>query len=224
MMLEEIILKNKNELNKIMEALSYCNFDDLDYETFESVLIYDFMNNYTQPIEYASGASKGVLIFKNLGFVIKIPFAYCDGCELNGAEESEYGWDYCDQEIMRYEMALNAGVQNVFLEIKFFDYINGYPIYIQPYADIIAALTDVEYKTLHSSSEEKDIEFVKHIDNIENYSYLNSQWEADLYILYGIEFYKKFKLFLEKNCIYDLTSDNIGYIGKNPILIDYARI
>lgn len=223
-MLKDIITKNKDKINEIMKALSYCNFDNLDYENFESALVYDFIHNYTQPVDYASGASKGVLIFKDLGFVIKIPFTYCDGCELSGADESEYSWDYCDQEITRYEMAIDAGVEDAFLEIQFFDYVNGYPIYIQPYANIIENITDIEYKELHSSSEDRDAEYIRHIDDIEDYYWLNSAWEADLYVIFGMTFYKKFKMFLKENSINDLTSNNIGYVGKNPVLVDYARI
>lgn len=221
-MLKEIISKNKNELNEIMKALSKCDFEELDYDIFESTFAYDFMHHYGKTIRFASGASKGVLIFQDLNFVIKIPFSYCDGCELCGADESNFGWDYCDQEVTRYELAKDDGFQDVFLEVEFFDYVNGYPIYIQPYAVILDSLTDIEYKALHNSSEKRDELFIRNVDNAENYSYLNSKWEADLYRIYGIGFYRKFKMFLQNNYIDDLNSDNIGYIGKRPVLVDYA--
>ena len=47
-------------------------------------------------------------------------------------------------------------------------------------------------------------------------------WEADLLVRYGIEKFKSFKKYIKDNWINDLRDENIGYIGKNPVLIDYA--
>lgn len=223
-MLKEIIFKNKEELNYIMEALSNCNFDDLDYDIFELEFIHDFKNQYSKEFDYASGASKGVLIFKELGFVIKIPFSYCDGCELIGADEGEENWDYCSQEVARYELAEEDNVHTLFLEIEFFDYINNYPIYIQPYAEVLSKISGVAYHSNHCSSTEKERDLVQEIDTKEKYEMLDAGWEADLLVQYGIKKFKQFKQYLEDNWIVDLGDENIGYIGKIPVLIDYARV
>ena len=64
------------ELNEILEALSNCNFDDLEdgYE-FETQVMTPFKSYYNKNFDWASGATKGVLIFKDYGFVLKIPFS-----------------------------------------------------------------------------------------------------------------------------------------------------
>ena len=48
-------------------------------------------------------ASKGVFIFKDFNFVIKIPFSYYDGGKLCGDVEGGFDWDYCSQEVNRYD-------------------------------------------------------------------------------------------------------------------------
>ena len=223
-MLKEILHKYKNEINEILNALENCYFDELDCDCFDNDFIEEFKIEYHKPFGVANGASKGVLIFKDFSFVLKIPFIFCDGVELEGAFEANESWNYCEQEVARYEMAKDDGFQNIFLEIEYLTEINGHPIYIQPYAEILSNINFVQYEKKHCSSfNEKDREIVRTLDDEEGSDYLDSGWEADLYVLYGLDFYKEFKHYLIQNCIYDLRDENIGYINKNPVLVDYAR-
>ena len=222
MMLNELINKYEKELREILEALNSCYFEELDDYNFDDDVVYIFKDKYKKPFKSANGATKGVLIFEDYGFVIKIPFIFCDGEEMNGATEGADGWDYCSQEVARYEMAKQNGFEDIFLETSFLDTVDGHPIYIQQYAEILNLINSTEYSNNHCSSTDLDRSTVREIDNREDYDYLDSGWEADLFVKYGIQKYKNFKKYLKDNYIKDLRNSNIGYIGRNPVLVDYA--
>ncbi len=222
MMLNKFLNEYENELREILDALHNCYFDELDQYSFDDDVLYPFKDNYTKLFKSATGATKGVLIFENFGFVIKIPFIFCDGDEMCGASDGIHNWDYCSQEVCRYEMAEEEGFGDIFLETDLLDTINNHPIYIQPYADILGGMDSDNYNSNHRSGTDVDATLAKEIDNSENYTMLDSSWEADFLVRYGIEMFKKFKIYIKDNWINDLRDDNIGYIGKNPVLIDYA--
>lgn len=222
MMLNKFLNEYENELREILDALNICYFDELDQYSFDDDVVYPFNEKYKKPFKTASGASKGVLIFPDFGFVIKIPFIFCDGDEMCGAQDGINAWDYCSQEVCRYEMAEEEGFGDIFLETDLLGEVNNHPIYIQPYAEVLSKIDGSEYDSKHRSGTDMDRTFVKEIDDAENYDTLSSMWEADLLVRYGIEKFKSFKKYIKDNWINDLRDENIGYIGKNPVLIDYA--
>lgn len=222
MMLNKFLNEYENEIREILDALNICYFDELDQYSFDDDVVYPFNEKYKKPFKTASGASKGVLIFPDFGFVIKIPFIFCDGDEMCGAQDGVNAWDYCSQEACRYEMAEEEGFGDIFLETDLLGEVNNHPIYIQPYAEVLSKIDGSEYDSKHRSGTDMDRTFVKEIDDAENYDTLNSMWEADLLVRYGIEKFKSFKKYIKDNWINDLRDENIGYIGKNPVLIDYA--
>ena len=222
MMLNKFLNEYENEIREILDALYDCYFDELDDYTFDESVVAPFNDNYKKPFRAANGATKGVLIFPNFGFVIKIPFIFCDGDEMCGAQDGVNAWDYCSQEVCRYEMAEEEGFGDIFLETDLLGEVNNHPIYIQPYAEILSKIDGSEYDSEHRSGTDMDRTFVKEIDDAENYDTLSSMWEADLLVRYGIEKFKSFKKYIKDNWINDLRDENIGYVGKNPVLIDYA--
>ena len=222
MMLDKFFHEYGKEINEILDALHDCYFDELDQYSFDDDVVYPFNEKYKKPFKTASGASKGVLIFPDFGFVIKIPFIFCDGDEMCGAQDGVNAWDYCSQEACRYEMAEEEGFGDIFLETDLLGEVNNHPIYIQPYAEVLSKIDGSEYDSKHRSGTDMDRTFVKEIDDAENYDTLSSMWEADLLVRYGIEKFKSFKKYIKDNWINDLRDENIGYIGKNPVLIDYA--
>ena len=222
MMLNKFLNEYENELREILDALHNCYFDELDQYSFDDDVLYPFKDKYTKSFKSATGATKGVLIFENFGFVIKIPFIFCDGDEMCGASDGIHNWDYCSQEVCRYEMAEDEGFGDIFLETDLLGEVNNHPIYIQPYAKVLSQIDGTTYNSNHRSGTDVDAILAKEIDNSENYTMLDSSWEADFLVRYGIEMFKKFKIYIKDNWINDLRDDNIGYIGKNPVLIDYA--
>ena len=222
MMLNKFLNEYENEIREILDALHEGYFDELDQYSFDDDVLYPFRDAYKKPFKAANGATKGVLIFPDFGFVIKIPFIFCDGDEMCGAQDGVNAWDYCSQEACRYEMAEEEGFWDIFLETDLLGEVNNHPIYIQPYAEVLSKLDCQTYDSNHRSGIDVDRTLVKEIDDAENYTMLDSRWEADLLVKYGIEIFKKFKKYLKDNWINDLRDENIGYVGKNPVLIDYA--
>ena len=222
MMLNKFLNEYENEIREILDALHKGYFDELDQYSFDDDVLYPFKDKYTKSFKSATGATKGVLIFENFGFVIKIPFIFCDGDEMYGAQDGVNAWDYCSQEACRYEMAEEEGFGDIFLETDLLGEVNNHPIYIQPYADILGGMDSDNYNSNHCSSTDVDRTLVKEINNNEHYDWLDSSWEADLFVQYGIEKFKKFKKYLKDNWINDLRDANIGYVGKKPVLVDYA--
>ena len=220
--LDKIINENKEALREIIEVLDrYCYFEDLsDASSFEDDVYIPFQTHSYLCCDQANGATKGVLIFKNLDFVIKIPFIYCDGEELYGAGDTEDSWDYCAQEVVRYaRMRDSYQVEDVFLETRFLDYANGHPIYIQQYAEPLNRV-DVEEHSSHSAADEKTIDNCYDEGNwLER---IDTRWEADILVIYGEEWYRKFRDAIEEYQIDDLRTANIGYRGKQPVIFDYA--
>lgn len=211
------------ELNEILEALSNCNFDDLEdgYE-FETQVITPFKSYYNKNFDWASGATKGVLIFKNYGFVLKIPFSYISGDPICNAYDGLDTWDYCSQEANRYSMAETEGLQDVFLETSLLDNINNYPIYIQPYAQIFKNMetSDISKHSCISSEEEK--QQTKSINEEYSFDDITNIWESEILALYGKDYYIKLKSFISDVDINDLRTANIGYYNNKPVLVDYA--
>lgn len=228
-----IKLKEKY-LEYIKTALKIFDFSYLDEEKFESqiknfqrklsVLISTDDDRTYLNFKSSCGATKGVLIFKNLSFVIKIPFLYCDGDRLCGANEAINNWDYCEQEAIRYQRAVEEGLEKVFLKTELLDWIEDYPIYIQEYANIFSRLERSTYKNYIKTGTCEDEEVIREICESCDYYYhgLPSEWEADLFANYGEDFFKKFMNYLDDTGIDDLRSTNVGYIGKIPVLVDYA--
>ena len=158
------------EIKEILDALQYCIFDeDLDYttESFYENIVNIFKEHYKKPFNAFNGCSKGVLVFKNLGFVIKIPFNYCDTYELCMVEEGANEWDYCSQEANRYIMAEEEGLQDLFLKTEYLATIDYYPIYIQPYAQLMESLSFQEYNEKSKNSSEEDREKLELINDEE---------------------------------------------------------
>lgn len=213
--------KYKKDLFWIKKALYNCYFEDLeDANSFEEDVFYPFKEGYDNQVDWASGATKGVLIFKNLGFVIKIPFVRCDGEDLYGADDAENKWDYCEQESVRYEQYSKAGFNDIFLKTEFIDYVNDHPIYIQELAIPLAQIKENDES--HKSCSNDEIEKVKKLWEINDYEMINSEWEADILTLYGEEYYCNFMKFIIEYTLDDLRDTNIGYVGKKPIILDYA--
>lgn len=217
-MLEEVCKRYHNEIAEILGALEYGFYEELEEYTFEEDVVYPFQEHYNKPFGWNNGATKGVLIFKDLGFVIKIPFSMSDGEELCGADEGNTCWDYCSQEENRYRLAKENRLQNIFLKTSLIGKIEDYPIYIQLFAEPLSCI----HENSHFSSTKEDRAIVKDIIEENNYDYIDSWWEADIFTVYGGKYYKKFKKFVKEAHIRDLRDANIGYIGLKPVIFDYA--
>lgn len=209
---------------QIMEALAKCNFDylDDDEDEFYYKIVEPFKENYKGNIylDWASGATKGVLIFENYKFVIKIPFRYdrnYDDEQFCGANSEKNHWDYCNVEAELYESACDEHVEDCFAKTELLGYVNGYPIYKQEMALIYTSADDST--TTHTKEDEKTVEV---ICDDSNYDCFNTYWLSDVFAYYGEEKFYKLMNFIRNYDISDLHGNNIGYIGMKPVLVDYS--
>jgi len=218
----------KEDLDEILEALSYGTFDENDEADFYSIVVQPFSEKYKKPFDYATGATKGVLIFEQLGFVIKIPFCRnSEDCEYNSAygeyeccyftgADTDNGWDYCEAEANKYERAEEEGLAQCFAKTKKIGDIDEYPIYMQELADIYKS---IDYQSSHT---EEDSRQVSSICNSNNFYMFNLEWLSDAFHYYGEKVFHKLLEFIRTVGINDLHDGNIGYIGNRPVLVDYS--
>lgn len=218
----------KEDLDEILEALSYGTFDENDEADFYSIVVQPFSEKYKKPFDYATGATKGVLIFEQLGFVIKIPFCRnSEDCEYNSTygeyeccyftgADTDNGWDYCEAEANKYERAEEEGLAQCFAKTKKIGDIGGYPIYMQELADIYKS---IDYQSSHT---EEDSRQVSSICNSNNFYMFNIEWLSDAFHYYGEKIFHKLLEFIRTVGINDLHDGNIGYIGNRPVLVDYS--
>ena len=218
----------KEDLDEILEALSYGTFDENDEADFYSIVVQPFSEKYKKPFDYATGATKGVLIFEQLGFVIKIPFCRnSEDCYYNSAygeyeccyftgADTDNGWDYCEAEANKYERAEEEGLAQCSAKTKKIGDIDGYPIYMQELADIYKS---IDYQSSHT---EEDSRQVSSICNSNNFYMFNIEWLSDAFHYYGEKVFHKLLEFIRTVGINDLHDGNIGYIGNRPVLVDYS--
>lgn len=196
----------------------------------EDVLIpiADFLPNF----DYAHGATKLVIIPDKTDYVIKIPytgfFEIEDGWEdtdgeyyeeneeytpYEGAGDEGYPWDYCWNEVRRYEIAEEEGLEKYFAKTEFVGMVRGYPIYVQE-----KCTTYRNKKNYHSKEEQDTTSKV-----CGNWKDVNLNWLTDFRLYYGDKELLRFANFIRNNYYDDdLRDENIGYINDRPVLIDYS--
>ena len=215
---------HKEEINEILDALKNGVYEDLDESQFYYDVVQPFADSYTKPYQYDTGATKGVLLFKDLGFVIKIPFCrnsdtydeYYECCDYFTGADADNGWDYCEAEAYKYNRAELEGLNECFAKCEKIAEIDGYPIYIQEYAEIYRFMED---KTPHNEEETSQ---VSSICNSKGFYIFNLDWLSDVFYYFGEKVFYKLLDFIDLVGINDLHDKNIGYIGDRPVLVDYS--
>lgn len=216
---------NKEYLLKLFEKISITEeFAELDCDMFYRELDAEIKDAFN----YSYGASKFVLIPKNSDdYVIKIPF---NGFVEENWREGETnflafyeadtsgGWDYCSVEAERYVKAEKAGFSTALAKTSLLCYANDYPIYIQERCEVYSDRFDY-FERRHSKEENsKTLSLIE----ADHFYEMNKDWLTDFRYYYGEEFFIKFMNFIDENCWDDLRLDNIGYLDKKPVLIDYS--
>ena len=207
---------DKKELDEILNALELGDYNNLYDGVFYEQIIRPFKQKYKKTFSYDYGATKGVIIFEDLGFVIKIPFgASCD-CEFYGAD-CDNGWDYCEAEVNKYEFANKNDLNQCFAETKIIAYIDGYPIYIQEFATMFDKDNGAS-----SNHTKDDMEKIADLCEDNNYECFNTSWLSDVFNFFGEKVFYQLMNFISDVDINDLHNGNIGYIGMRPVLVDYS--
>lgn len=190
-------------------------------------LVLDNINN--EDFEIKNGVSKGVLVLDQCNVVLKIPFngeikynsftgeikffPFSQANDLN--ERKATKWDYCENEVLKYERAKEAGLGHFFASVKKYREIKGYPVYIQE--KVIPFAEDNEIRCSSAYAKQKY--------RPENFPFrMPDKWAELLYDFYEEEEVGKFMEYLYRNrLVNDLHADNLGFNDEGrPVLIDWA--
>lgn len=207
----------KERLQEILNALEDSEFEALNDCCFYEQVVVPFKKNYTKSFSYDTGATKGVLIFPDLDFVIKIPFTYTeDDEEFCGADDSGAGWNYCEVEEIKYQKAGTFGIKDCFAETILIGRISNYPIYAQEKAVIFT-------KEGSPSPKKSEEEYERIEDMCDGMGEcFNRVWLSDAFDYFGEKIFYGLLSFIDDYNISDLHDGNIGYIGMRPVLVDYS--
>lgn len=159
-----------------------------------------------------NGASRWAFVFKKHGVVYKFP------------RWSEVEDDYCELEVRNYELGKKYHIEKCLLPItKVGETKSGIPIYLQPmYTTSHDGLERHRRKTwerkLGKSYNSPIVRKIRH----GCYSSPHDFWVARATQIYGKAFMRSFQKWSKEGKVNDLHSGNVGYLGKQPIIIDYA--
>lgn len=157
------------------------------------------------------GASKKVIIFKELGFVIKW-------------DDSGDSW----REANLYTEAVYEGLEDFFpFTSHICEHLNcdwvvqeiAKPYYSYKKTEMVKRATKA-----HIRDEAVEILFniFSDIPNCSRLGYPNHLWIAISARFFGLTLMGKLARFVQKNRINDLHNGNIGFIGDRPVLIDFC--
>lgn len=214
-----------NYLNDLI--CTYLGETDWDYE---AGLSEDDAEDFLDSIQYSGipvydyeiGATKLVIIPYDSHYVIKIPYNmaihYGEYFDFTGLPKGVN--DYCQYELILYNMAKESGWADFFLPIQYLGEFKGIPIYIQNKAEDYFSCT-INYAS--ENSKKIVTKRIKETDFLRSFT-LPFDWVACcLDWLHSLNELRKFFYFLEKEKISrDLHRGNIGFYQNRPVIIDYG--
>ena len=171
---------------------------------------YEIVGRITKKLncQFHSGVTRYALVFPKERLVFK--FCY------SGRK------DYCVQEFQNYQIAKTYRVERCLLPVELAFEIDGIKVFCQPmYTKCVGDMSNDEYDIV-----DRKIQHVPHkiYRKVRQgcYSAPPENWTKRAIQIYGKAFMKSFQLWTHDCCVDDLHSGNVGWLGKQPIIIDYA--
>ena len=191
-------------------------FDLLNGSLVDKQIGYDDLWEFCRShgLEMFSGETRYCIASKDWDFVLKIS-------RFDNVRD-----DYNAIEFANYENACKLGIEKIFLKMWKFGTLDcGLDIYAQ-----------VRYSFAHSGIDNnKERKMRKQTDKIRSCKIyrkshenaydgyrISNEWYARAYQIYGKQFMRKFERFTRDKRIGDLHDSNVGYLGKMPIILDFA--
>jgi hypothetical protein len=195
---------------------------------------------------YANGVSKFVIVPEHMNYVLKTPLLGMWYEKWNDSEgevedwetaESEYSFqhfeyandfgcdadadedDYCENELIKYDNACDAGFGEFFAATDFLGHFNGNKFYIQEKVESLSSLCGEAYK---KPSQEAVDTYDQHRSELG--CSISGYWVTRAIEWYGLKRTLEFIKYIEQeNIDQDLHSGNIGFTkaGK-PVLLDWS--
>ena len=198
---------------------------------FNSTILECMEDNCPDDWGVDAGCTKFVIVTPdNYNCIIKIPFN-CDG-EYEDIMPFEnayypssnlYGWDYCRSEMEYYELAVKAGIADLFAKTEYIGEYCGFPVYAQEKSESISHIkTKKNIKVPHSPHFEEAKNAIN--DELSHVWFCSVNYLALMLDTYGFEKVKKFDNFIFTHQISDLHDENYGYKKFTfiPKLFDFS--
>lgn len=159
-----------------------------------------------------SGATRWAFVFVKERIVYKFP------------RYGSVSTDYCALELANYNLGKKYRIEKCLLPIALVGELPcGLPIYTQP-------MYDRPHEALGWQDEEKLRERLGQLHNspivrkVQNgcYSCPQRLWIERAIQIYGKAFMRSFEKWSREGQVNDLHGGNVGWLGKQPIIIDYA--
>lgn len=204
--IEKYVKENRRKfLNYIAEITEDIMEDEDELESLTD----KYFDNTT--FEFDEGASKKVIIFDKLGFVLKW----------------DNQGDSC-REVTLYEEAVQKSLADFFPYTAVICEHLGYDWIIQEIAKPFFTYyrKDIRemQKTIKTHQQGLDILYNMFCDipNCTRTDCLSADWLKIAAGFFGLTLTGKLARFVQENRINDLHSGNVGFIGKRPVLIDFC--
>ena len=191
-------------------------FDLLNGSLIDKQIGYDDLWEFCRShgLEMFSGETRYCIASKDWDFVLKIS-------RFDNVRD-----DYNAIEFANYENACKLGIEKIFLKMWKFGTLDcGLDIYAQVRYSF--AHSGIDHKKERKMRKQTDkIRFCKIYRKSHENAYdgcrISNEWYARAYQIYGKQFMRKFERFTRQHRIGDLHDSNVGYLGKMPIILDFA--
>ena len=191
-------------------------FDLLNGSLIDKQIGYDDLWEFCRShgLEMFSGETRYCIASKDWDFVLKIS-------RFDNVRD-----DYNAIEFANYENACKLGIEKIFLKMWKFGTLDcGLDIYAQVRYSF--AHSDIDIKKERKMRKQTDkIRSCKVFRKSHEHAYdgyrISNEWYARAYQIYGKQFVRKFERFTRDKRIGDLHTSNVGYLGKMPIILDFA--
>lgn len=191
-------------------------FDLLNDVILNKYISYEELRKFCRShgVEMYSGETRYCITGKDWDFVLKIS-------RFDNVQD-----DYNAIEFTNYENACKLGLEKIFLKMWKFGTLDcGLDIYAQ--TRYSCAHSDLDYnkeKKMRKQTEKvRSCKiFRKSHEHVYDGYRISNNWYARAYQIYGKRFMRKFERFTRQKRIGDLHNSNVGYLGKMPIILDFA--
>lgn len=188
--------------------------DPLNAECLDRAIEWDTIENFADKydLEFGSGETRWCLYQPHWVEVIKIP-------RFDNVSD-----DYGAIEVANYNKACDLGIERIFLPTRQITVLDsGCPVYVQTkYTCDHYALKERKAleKAITNCVQHKVCEKARH--GMYQGHRIDRNWFARAYQIYGKRFMLALEDFTKEHYIGDLHQHNLGWLGKQPIILDYA--
>ena len=187
------------------------------YKNFDEEFLEEFCDRYNLSFRY--GETRWVIYCDSWKEVLKIP-------RYNNIQEDI---NHCDIELEYYEYSKEWGLEKIFLPIRKVAVLrSGVEIYAQ--TKFTCAVCETGYRKREKIEEKVNFDYSR----LSKVNAMEKRWEmydadrispiwwARAWQIYGKVFMRKLQDFTQELELGDLHGNNVGWLGNQPIILDYA--